>query len=60
MSKLTSIDAGIQPTSEENDAEHHMEARPAATKVREDIGHEFHVFWKMMRGRSLRISPIPL
>jgi hypothetical protein len=50
----------MQLINQESSEEHHMEARPAATKVREDIGHEFHVFWKMMRGRSLRISPIPL
>jgi hypothetical protein len=60
MSQLTSIEAGMQPISQASDEEHSMEARLAATKVRQDIGHELLVFRKMMQGRTLRISPTPL
>jgi hypothetical protein len=57
--KLISIDAGRQPTIPVNDVEHHMEARPVATKVQEDIGHKFLDFRKMMRGKLIQIFPIP-
>jgi hypothetical protein len=59
-SKLISIDAGRQPTIPVNDVEHHMEARPVATKDQGDFGHEFLGSQKAAQGRSLRISPTPL
>jgi hypothetical protein len=57
--KLISIDIGRQPTVPVNNIEHHMEARPVATKVHEDIGLEFLDFRKMMQGKLLQIFPIP-
>jgi hypothetical protein len=57
--KLISINADRHPTVPVNGVEHHMEARPAATKVQEDIGHKFLDFRKMMQGKLLQIFPIP-
>jgi hypothetical protein len=60
MSKPTSINDGVQLINQASDEERRMEAHLVATKVQGGFGHEFLIFWKMMQGRSLRISPIPL